>query len=41
MDLIEKMEEKLGKKVDLITEDNLNKFLKPYISRDFKTIYEE
>jgi predicted nucleotidyltransferase len=41
MDLIEKMEQKLGKKVDLVTEDNLDKFLEPFISRDLKTIYED
>lgn len=41
MDLIDKMEAKLGKKVDLVTEDNLNKFLKPFITRDLKIIYED
>ena len=41
MDLIDKMEEKLGKKVDLVTEDNLSKFLKPFITRDLKIIYED
>lgn len=40
MGLIEEIEEKLGRKVDLLTEESLNKFLKPYILSDLKTIYE-
>lgn len=40
MRLIEEMEEKLGKKVDLITEGSSKKFLMPYILSDLKTVYE-
>ena len=41
MDLIEEIEEKLHRKVDLLTEGNVNKFLEPYIRPDLKTIYED
>lgn len=40
MGLIHEMEESLGHKVDLVTENSLNKFIKPYILPDLKTIYE-
>ncbi len=40
MGLIAAMEQKLGRKVDLLTENSLNKFLKPHIERDLKPIYE-
>ncbi|QQG40706.1 MAG: nucleotidyltransferase family protein [Candidatus Levyibacteriota bacterium] len=40
MGLIEEIEEKLGKKVDLLTEGSVNKFLEPYITPDLKNIYE-
>ena len=40
MGLIEEMEETLGRKVDLVTKDSANKFLKPYIQTNLKTIYE-
>lgn len=39
--LVRKMEEMLGRKVDLLTEGGVNKFLEPYITADLKTIYEE
>ncbi len=39
--LVRKMEEMLGRKVDLLTEGGVNKFLEPYIRLDLKTIYEE
>ncbi|MEK7535789.1 MAG: nucleotidyltransferase family protein [Patescibacteria group bacterium] len=38
--LIRDMEKILGRKVDLVTENSLNKFIKPYIVNDLKTIYE-
>lgn len=41
MDFIEKLEEKLNRKVDVVTERSLNKFLRPYISPDLKVIYED
>ena len=37
----EKLEEKLGKDVDLVSEGYINKFLEPYIRPELKTIYEE
>ncbi len=40
MDFIEELETKLGRSVDLVTSGGVNKFLKPYITRDLKTIYE-
>ncbi|MDD5721259.1 MAG: nucleotidyltransferase domain-containing protein [Candidatus Pacebacteria bacterium] len=39
--LVIKMEEILGRKVDLLAEGGVNKFLEPYILPDLKTIYEE
>jgi len=41
MELIEKLEEGLGKKVDLVTEGNIIKYFEPYIRSDLKKIYEE
>ena len=39
--LVRKIEKMLGRKVDLLTEGGINKFLEPYIRADLKTIYEE
>ena len=39
--LVNEMEEKLGRKVDLVTEGGVNKFIKPHILPDLKTIYED
>jgi len=39
-DLNDELENALGRKVDLVTEGSLNKFLRPYILPDLKTIYE-
>lgn len=39
--LVDEMEDALGRKVDLLTEGGVNKFLEPYILPDLKTIYEE
>lgn len=41
MRLINNLETALQKKVDLVTENGLNKFVKPYAMRDLKTIYEK
>ena len=41
MQLKEKLEEKLGKDVDLVSEGYINKFLEPYIRPELKIIYEE
>lgn len=40
MGLIRQMEESLGRKVDLVTKNSLNKFVKPYVLPELKTIYE-
>lgn len=40
MDLIREIEKKLDRKVDLVTENSINKFVRPYIQSDLKTIYE-
>ena len=40
MKFIGKVEDRLGRKVDIVTEGNASKFLKPYIVSDLKTIYE-
>ncbi len=39
--LVNEMEETLGRKVDLVTEGGVNKFIKPHILPDLKTIYED
>jgi uncharacterized protein len=39
--LAESLEERLHKKVDLVTEGSLNKHLRPYVLPDLKTIYEK
>jgi len=36
-----KLEDKLGKDVDLVSEGYINKHLEPYIRPELKTIYEE
>lgn len=41
MQLIESLEERLKKKVDLVTEQSLNKHMRPHILPDLKTIYEK
>ena len=38
--LVDEMEEVLGRKVDLVTEGGINRFVEPYIRPDLKTIYE-
>lgn len=38
--MVREIEEKLGKKVDIVTEKSMNKFIKPYIMKDLKNIYE-
>ena len=37
---IHKLEDVLGKDVDLVTEGNINRHLEPYIRSDLKKIYE-
>ena len=41
MDLIESLEAILQKKVDLVTEQSLNKHVRPYVTPDLTTIYEK
>ncbi|HEY4515227.1 MAG TPA: nucleotidyltransferase family protein [Candidatus Paceibacterota bacterium] len=40
MGLIHQMEDSLGRKVDLVTEKSLSKFVRPYVIPDLKVIYE-
>jgi uncharacterized protein len=39
--LVESLEQRLDKKVDLVTEESLNKYLRPYVLPNLKTIYEK
>lgn len=41
MRLVESLEESLHKKVDLVTEQSLNKFVRPYVLPTLKIIYEK
>jgi uncharacterized protein len=41
MRLISGLEDSLNKKVDLVTEQSLDKFIRPYVIPDLKTIYEK
>lgn len=40
MKLIEATEDLLGRKVDMVTEQSLSKFVRPYVMSELKTIYE-
>ncbi|OHB17919.1 MAG: hypothetical protein A2544_00125 [Candidatus Zambryskibacteria bacterium RIFOXYD2_FULL_43_10] len=40
IDLQDEIEKKLQKKVDIVTNKSLNKFIAPYIIQELKTIYE-
>ncbi len=40
MRLLRELETALGSKVDLVTENSLNKFVEPYVTPELKTIYE-
>ncbi len=41
MKMIETIEQALKRSIDLVTEKSLNKFVRPYIIPDLKTIYEK
>lgn len=41
MRFIDGLETSLEKKVDVVTEDSLNKYVKPYVLPEIKTIYEK
>lgn len=38
--MVREIKEKLGRKVDIVTEKSVNKFIKPYIMKDLQNIYE-
>ena len=40
MKLVQAIEELLGRKIDLVTEQSLSKYAKPYVLPELKTIYE-
>jgi hypothetical protein len=40
MKLIQSIEDILGRKADVVTEQGLSKFVRPYIMPELKTIYE-
>ena len=41
MDFKEQLAEKLGRSVDVVSEGNINEFLRPYIVPDLKPLYEK
>jgi predicted nucleotidyltransferase len=41
MALIRSIETSLERKIDLVTENSLNKFVRPYVLPELKTIYEK
>ena len=41
MALIRNIETSLGRKVDVVTEKSLNKFVRPYVIPELKTVYEK
>ncbi len=41
MRLVESLEEQFHRKVDLVTEQSLNKHVRPHVLLDLKTIYEK
>jgi predicted nucleotidyltransferase len=40
MKLVESLETSLRRKVDVVTEQSLSKFIQPHVARDLATIYE-
>ncbi|MDO8483196.1 MAG: nucleotidyltransferase family protein [bacterium] len=40
MRLLRELETTLGTKVDLVTENSMNKFIRPYVTPELKTVYE-
>lgn len=40
MKMLSKLEDCLGRKVDLVTESSLNKHVKPFVLPELKTVYE-
>ena len=41
MEIEEALEKKLGREIDLVTEDSLSLYLRPYIEKEKVVIYEE
>ena len=41
MEIEENLAEKLGREIDLVTEDSLSPYIRPYVDREKVTIYEE
>lgn len=41
MELEDSLQKKLGREVDLVTEDSLSPYIRPYIEKDKVIIYEE
>ena len=41
MEIEENLEKKLGLEVDLVTEDNLSPYIRPYVEKEKVVIYEE
>jgi uncharacterized protein len=40
MRMVREIEKNLGRKVDIVTEKSVDKFIKPYIMKDLQNIYE-
>jgi len=41
IDLEEKLEQKLGRKVDLVTEEGISPYIRPYVEQEKVILYEE
>ena len=41
IEIEEALEEKLGREIDLLTEDSLSPYIRPYVEREKVVIYEE
>ncbi|MDL1911419.1 nucleotidyltransferase family protein [Chloroflexi bacterium CFX6] len=41
MEIEEKLNKKLGREVDLVTEDSLSPYIRPYVEKEKVVIYEE
>lgn len=41
MEIEKSLEKKLGREIDLVTEDSLSPYIRPYVDKEKVTIYEE
>jgi predicted nucleotidyltransferase len=41
MEIEENLQKKLGREVDLVTEDSLSPYIRPYVEKEKVVIYEE